>query len=74
MRWRKGLWQTPTPLHDKSSAEIRDTRNIPNHNKAISNKPVANIKLKGLNVICLQSGRTQGILTMSTQYRTGSLS
>lgn len=30
---RKGLWQNPTPLHDKSTREIRDTRDISQPNK-----------------------------------------
>jgi hypothetical protein len=29
----KSLWQNPTPLHDKSLGEIKDTMYIPKHNK-----------------------------------------
>ena len=42
---KKILWQNPKPLHDKGLGEIRDTRSISKHKKAIYDKPTANIKL-----------------------------
>lgn len=34
-------------LHDKSPQDIKDARNIHQHNKGSSNKPIANIELNG---------------------------
>lgn len=33
IRWRKHLWQNPTPLHKKRAGEIRNPRDISQHNK-----------------------------------------
>ena len=46
----------------KNSPEIRHRGNLPQHNRAIYNKPTANIILSGekLKRFPLRSGRTQG--------------
>jgi hypothetical protein len=36
-----------TSFHDKSSDETRNGRNVPEHNKGIYDKPIANIILNG---------------------------
>lgn len=43
-RWRKGIWQNPITIHDKSFREIRKTRDMSNIIKAFCNKIIANIK------------------------------
>ena len=49
-------------LYDKNSPEIRNRRNIPQHNKTIYDKPTANIILSGekLKAFPLKSGKRQG--------------
>jgi hypothetical protein len=42
---QKKLLTKFTPLHDKISEEIRNKKNVPQHNKAIYDKPIANITL-----------------------------
>ena len=51
-----------TPIHDKSSGKIGNSRPIPKHDKAIYSKPVANIKVNDekLEAIALKSGTRQG--------------
>jgi hypothetical protein len=62
----KKHWQNTSPLHGKSTREIRNSRLIPKHNKsnikAIYPKPTANIKLNAeiLDAIPLKSGTRQG--------------
>ena len=49
-------------IYDKNSTESRHRRNIPQHIKAIYDKPTANIILKGekLKAFPLKSGTIQG--------------
>ena len=54
-------WQNSTPIYDKSSPEIRHRRNIPQHNKAIYDKPTTNIlNGKKLKAFPLKSGKRLG--------------
>jgi hypothetical protein len=57
----KTLWQNVTPLHVKSLGEIRNSRHVSKHNKAIYNKPTDNIKLNGemLEIIPLKTRTRQ---------------
>ena len=59
---KKSLWQNSTSIYDKNSPESRNRRNIPQHNKAIYDKPTANIILNGekLKAFPLKSGTRQG--------------
>lgn len=52
----------PTPIHYKGTGNIRDTRDIPQHNKVTLQEAIANINLNGekLKVIPLKSGTRQG--------------
>lgn len=45
IRYKKGLWQKSNPLHVKSPEEIRDTRDIPQHNKSNLQQVYGHIKL-----------------------------
>ena len=61
----------------KNPPESRNRRNIPQHNKAIYNKPTANIILNGeqLKAFPLKSGTRQGCPLMTTiQHSFGSFS
>ena len=59
---RKSFWQNSTPIYDKNSPESRYRGNLPQHNKAIYDKPTANIILNGekLKPFPLRSGTRQG--------------
>jgi hypothetical protein len=61
IRFWGSVWQSLTPIHDKSHGKIRTSRPTPNIIKAIYSKPVANIKLNGekLEAIPLKSGTRQ---------------
>ena len=62
---KKNMQQNPTPLRDKGLGEIRDTRNIPKHNKSnIQQAHSSAIKLNGekLKAIPLKSGSRKGCL------------
>ena len=50
------------PLYDESLGEIRDTKNVSKHKKAIYSKPISHIKLNGekLKAFPLKSGTRQG--------------
>lgn len=50
--------KTPTPLHDKNPGEIRDARDISQHNKSNLQQAIVNIKLNGekCKVTPLKSG------------------
>ena len=62
LRFEESIPQNPTPLHDKSLGNIRNSRPYLNMIKAIYSKPVANIKVNGekLEAIPLKSGTRQG--------------
>ena len=58
----KAFEKNVTSIYDKNSSESRNRRNIPQHNKAIYDKPTANIILNGekLKAFPLKSGTRQG--------------
>jgi hypothetical protein len=58
---QKNLQQNSTSLPDKSSDETKNKVNVPQHNKAIYDKPRANIILNGekLTPFSLKSGTRQ---------------
>jgi hypothetical protein len=59
---RKGLWQNPTPLQDKSPREIRGKRDKLQHNKSSLQQDHTHINFNGgkLKVIPLKSRTRQG--------------
>ena len=61
-RCRKSIRQNSTPIYDKNSPEGRHRENLPQHIKAIYDKPTANIVLNGekLKPFLLRSGTRQG--------------
>jgi hypothetical protein len=44
---QKKLATTSSPFHDKSSKKTRNRRNVPQHYKAIYDKPTANFIVNG---------------------------
>ena len=61
-RCRKSFQQNSTPIYDKNPPKSRHRGNLPQHNKAIYDKPTANIVLNGekLKPFPLRSGTRQG--------------
>ena len=60
-RCRKSFQQNSTPIYDKNPPESRQRRNLPQHNKALYDKPMANNVLNGekLKPFPLRSGTRQ---------------
>jgi hypothetical protein len=58
----KNIQQDPTPIHDKSLGNIRNSRPIPNHDKSNLQQTSSSIKVNGekLEAIPLKSGTRQG--------------
>ena len=59
---RKSFWQNSAPIYDKNLPESGHRGNLLQHNKAIYDKPTANIILNGekLKAFPLRSGTRQG--------------
>lgn len=54
----KALDKIPTPLHDKNPGEVRDTRDIPQHNEGSLQQ--AQLKWRETQAIPLKPGTRQG--------------
>lgn len=76
MRWRRGLWQSPTSLHDKNPGESRNTEKYVNIIKSRSPQPTSCWKRKSQSIFSLKSGTRQGCphLPIAVQYSTWCLS
>ena len=58
IRYRKDLWQNPTPLHEWSPGVIRDTREILKHNKGNLQQVCGHHQIKWRKAIPLKLGQS----------------